>query len=293
MTFICKLFGKSRQAWYDQCRSNTEEQLTETLVLKLVEEIRRQLPRVGVIKLHEMLRESFKAHGIKMGRDALYELLGNCGYLLRYRRRKPYTTDSNHRFKKYPNLIREMILTQADQLWVSDITYIRLQGGKYCYLSIITDAYSRKIAGHCLHPTLHTNGTINALETALKQRSSRWRSLVHHSDRGTQYCSSDYVRLLEQHQISISMTEKGDPYENAIAERVNGILKHEFDLHRTFNSLSEAEAAVNHAIRQYNHIRPHASCDYMTPVAAHTQTGLLKKRWRRPEPITAAAGLSF
>jgi len=293
VTFICKLFGKSRQAWYDQCRSSTEEQLTAALVLKLVEEIRQQLPRVGVIKLHAMLQESFKAHGIKMGRDALYELLGNCGYLLRYRRRKPYTTDSNHRFKKYPNLIREVMLHQADQLWVSDITYIRLQSGKYCYLSIITDAYSRKIVGYCLHATLHTDGAINALEMALSQRASRRRSLIHHSDRGTQYCSGDYVRLLERHEISISMTEKGDPYENAIAERVNGILKHEFDLYKTFASLPEAEAAVKHAVKQYNTVRPHASCDYMTPVTAHTQTGLLKKRWRSAPLQMAAAGLSF
>lgn len=293
MTYICKLFGKSRQAWYDQRQSNIEEQLTEALVLKLVEEIRQQLPRVGVIKLHAMLQDSFKLHGIKMGRDALYELLGNCGYLLRYRRRKPYTTDSNHRFKKYPNLIREVMLHQADQLWVSDITYISLQGSKYCYLSIITDAYSRKIVGYCLHPSLHTDGAINALEMALQQRSSRRRQLIHHSDRGTQYCSSDYVRLLERHQVNISMTEKGDPYENAIAERVNGILKHEFDLHKTFMSITDAEAAVNHAVNQYNTIRPHASCDYMTPVTAHTQTGLLKKRWRSAQPRMAAAGFSF
>lgn len=252
--------------------------MAAAIVLKLVKEIREDLPRAGVPKLHYMLQGKLAAHGIKMGRDALYQLLGEHGYLLRYRRRKPYTTDSNHRYKKYPNLIREIkYLTQPGQLWVSDITYLRLKES-FAYLSIITDAYSHKIIGYCLHPTLHSDGPINALLLAAK--SKQGEALIHHSDRGSQYCCADYVELLEHYRIKISMTEKGDPYENAIAERVNGILKEEFLLSQTFASFAEAETAVNKAVEKYNHIRPHDSCDKLTPVQAHNQNGFLRKRWK-------------
>lgn len=252
--------------------------MAAALVLKLVKEIRQDLPRAGVPKLHFMLQDKLRAHGIKMGRDALYELLGEHGYLIRYRRRKPYTTNSNHAYKKYPNLIRDIkYLTHPGRLWVSDITYISLKE-KFCYLSIVTDAYSHKIIGYCLHPTLHSNGPVNALLMAVK--SKRLDTLVHHSDRGSQYCCGDYVKMLEHYGIQISMTEKGDPYENAIAERVNGILKGEFFLHKTFGSFSEADQAVANAIEKYNHIRPHASCDNLTPVQAHDQNGILRKRWK-------------
>lgn len=248
------------------------------IVLKLVKEIRQDLPRAGVPKLHYMLEVPLKQHGIKIGRDALYRLLGEHGYLLRYRRRKPYTTNSHHHYKKYPNLIRDIaLLTTAGQLWVSDITYIRLKE-KFAYLSIVTDAYSHKIIGHCLYPTLHSNGPINAL--LLASRSKRQGSLIHHSDRGTQYCCSEYIQLLEHYHIRISMTEQGDPYENAIAERVNGILKEEFMLNKTFDSLAQASQAVDQAVEKYNHIRPHASCDNLTPVQAHQHTGFLRKRWK-------------
>lgn len=276
--YFCSLFGKSRQAWYDQIHNQAEQQLSETLILKLVAEIRRDLPRLGTRKLYHLLNGKLQAHNIKIGRDKLYELLSHHGYLLRYRRRKAYTTDSNHPYRKYPNLIGGLMLTRPNHLWVSDITYIRLHQG-FCYLSIITDAYSRKIVGYCLHPSLSSQGAIDALLMALKQPGSRF-ALIHHSDRGIQYCCTDYVQLLEHYHIRISMTERGDPYENAIAERVNGILKNEFDLHKTFNSFAEAQHAVAEAVRKYNHIRPHSSCDYLTPVMAHEQNGWLRKRWK-------------
>lgn len=252
--------------------------MADAIVLKLVREIRQDLPRAGVPKLHFMLGDKLRAHGIKMGRDALYELLGEHGYLIRYRRRKPYTTDSHHPYKKYPNLIREIkYLTHPGQLWVSDITYIRLKE-KFGYLSIVTDAYSHKIIGYCLHPTLHSNGPVNALLMAA--RSKRQDSLIHHSDRGSQYCCADYVKMLEHYSIQISMTEKGDPYENAIAERINGILKGEFLLDKTFASFAQAEHEVKNAIDKYNYIRPHDSCDKLTPVQAHDHNGFLRKRWK-------------
>ncbi len=285
--YFCLLFGKSRQAWYEQGHTLQKQQLSDALVLKLVAGIRQKLPRLGVSKLHYMLVGPLAAHGLKIGRDALYELLGHHGYLIRYRKRKPYTTDSNHAYKKYPNLIRELRLTHAGQLWVSDITYLRLINS-FCYLSIITDAYSRKIIGYKLHPTLHSQGPMDALAMALKY-SKRHDSLIHHSDRGSQYCCADYVQMINQYNIRLSMTEKGDPYENAIAERINGILKGEFDLNKTFSSLEEAHQAVNQATQKYNQMRPHASCDYLTPNRAHEQNGVLKKRWRNkvyhPKPM--------
>lgn len=252
--------------------------MAHAFVLKLVQEIRNDLPRSGVPQLYHLLKPKLKEHNIKLGRDALYELLATHGYLLRYKRRKVYTTDSNHRYRKYPNLIREMrYLTHPGQLWVSDITYLRLRTG-FAYLSIITDAYSHKIIGHCLLQTLHSSGPINALLMAVK--SKRGENLIHHSDRGTQYCCDEYVHLLEMYKVKISMTENGDPYENAIAERVNGILKREFLLDKTYTNFAEAEIAVAEAIEKYNRIRPHSSCDNLTPEQAHQGSGILRKRWK-------------
>jgi putative transposase len=147
--YFCTLFGKSRQAWYDQLNHHAEQQLSETLILKLVTELRKEMPRLGTAKLQHLLNLQLEAHQIRIGRDKLYELLGHHGYLIRYRRRKVYTTDSNHPYRKYPNLIRDLMLTKANQLWVSDITYIKLNHG-FCYLSIVTDAYSRKIVAFAL-----------------------------------------------------------------------------------------------------------------------------------------------
>jgi transposase InsO family protein len=281
---ICRLFGKTRQGWYEQCERKEDQSLKTIMVIKLVEEIRHSLPRVGTRKLLHILQADLEAHNIKLGRDKLYEILGEHGLLLRYRKRKHYTTDSNHPYRKYPNLIREMILTSSGELMVSDITYLRLTQG-FCYLSIITDAYSRKIIGHQLHPTLSSEGAIQALKTALSTLKGKHHP-VHHSDRGVQYCCNDYVKTLELNNIKISMTEKGDPYENAIAERVNGIMKTEFGLDKTFTSISQAIETTNEAINAYNYKRPHASCDYLTPVVAHEQNGILRKRWKQPsKPI--------
>ena len=276
--YMCRLFGKTRQGWYEYCERKEDRSLEAILILKLVEEIRESLPRVGARKLLHMLQPLLDEHHIKYGRDKLYDLLGHHGLLLRYRRRKPYTTDSNHPYRKYPNLIRELILTRPGQLWVSDITYLRLTQG-FCYLSIVTDAYSRKIIGHQVHPTLASEGAVRALIMAadtLKQREKP----IHHSDRGVQYCCFEYVQMLEHFNIQISMTENGDPYENAIAERVNGILKGEFGLDKTFSSIEQAITAINEAVNAYNYKRPHASCDYLTPAAAHEHNGILRKRWK-------------
>jgi len=278
VTYFCKLFGKSRQAYYKKDNQEDKYALQDALALKLVAEIRLDLPRCGTDKLHYMLQSSFAEHGIKMGRDGLYDLLGRHGMLIRFRKRKPYTTDSNHPYRKYPNLIREKVLTQAGELWVSDITYIRKQGG-FSYLSIVTDAYSHKIVGYHLSQTLHAQGAINALVMAGKD-VKRTDRLIHHSDRGVQYCCHDYVAMIEHLGIQLSMTEKGDPYENAIAERVNGILKTEFFLGETFDSHEAAKKAVDDAVRKYNELRIHDSCGRLTPMKAHEEKGVLEKYWK-------------
>jgi putative transposase len=278
VSYYCRLFGKSRQAFYGQKNQDNDKGFEDALVLKLVAEIRQDLPRCGADKLHYMLQASFTEHGIKLGRDGLYRLLGNYGLLIRHRNRKPYTTNSNHHYRKYPNLIRDMQLTRAGELWVSDITYIRKASG-FSYLSIITDAYSHKIVGYKLHPSLHSKGPEDALVVACGDAKKRY-NLIHHSDRGIQYCCSEYVRLIEHHGIGLSMTEKGDPYENAIAERVNGILKHEHGLKQTFATEAQAIQAVDMAVKKYNERRIHDSVGRLTPVMAHEQKGILKKHWK-------------
>jgi len=277
ISYCCSLFGKSRQAYYEQKDNDRDKGFEDALVLKLVEEIRKELPRCGTDKLHFMLQEAFAAHGIKLGRDGLYRLLGQYGLLIRQRKRRPYTTDSNHHYRKYPNLIRHKTLTRAGQLWVSDITYIRTTKG-FCYLSIITDAYSHKIVGYKLHPTLKAEGTIDALIIAAAD-VKRTSGLIHHSDRGIQYCCADYVQMAEHYGIQLSMTENGDPYENAIAERINGILKLEHGLYETFSGKDAAAKAVDEAVRKYNELRIHDSCGRLTPIVAHEQQGSFKKYW--------------
>lgn len=277
---VCGLFGKTRQAYYKQQRAAEGLVMRDAIVIKTVKEIRADMPRIGTRKLHYLLTDTLAQHGLDIGRDKLFDLLSDYGMLVRRRKRKKtYTTDSNHPFRKYPNMIRELVPTAANQLWVSDITYIALTG-QFCYLSLVTDAYSRKIVGYCLYPTLEKEGPLSALRMALTQLG-RHSTLIHHSDRGLQYCCGDYTSMLVSNGIGISMTEKGDPYENAIAERVNGILKHEFDIIQRFKSLEEAECAICKAIQTYNGQRPHSSCNYLTPDEAHRTKGLLMAKWRQ------------
>ena len=237
---------------------------------------------MGAEKMLFLLSDVLKEHGIKYGRDKFYNLLGEHGLLIKRKGRSKRTTNSNHFYRKYPNLIRDLALTSSGKLWVSDITYIRTAMG-FVYLSLITDAHSRKIVGWCLWPDLTSEGALNALKMAVKSEGVKKKELIHHSDRGIQYCCNDYVNYLNGCEINISMTENGDPYENALAERVNGILKSEYGLDETFADYLTANEAVKTAIHKYNNKRPHASCDYMTPVQAHVHTGDFKKRWRKKQ----------
>lgn len=179
---------------------------------------------------------------------------------------------------KYSNLIKTVTITRPEQVWVSDITYIKIIH-QWGYLSLITDAYSRKIMGYNFQSDLSAEGCVAALKMALDNRGSN-EQLIHHSDRGSQYCSQQYVKLLLENKIAISMTENGDPYENALAERMNGILKSEFNLYNTQMGFEQTRNLISKTINAYNKLRPHASCDYMTPEEAHLKSGNMKKRWK-------------
>jgi transposase InsO family protein len=267
---ICQLFGYTRQAHYKRQKQQKKKVLEQAIVLKQVETIRNKMPRIGTIKLYDMLQPCLREHRIKMGRDKLYDLLSCHGLLIRRkRRRKPITTDSNHPFYRYENLVRYVQVTRPNQVWVSDITYIRLTSG-FCYLNLVTDACSRKIVGYCLYKDLSSEGTLSALQMALQQNPRRREEqLIHHSDRGIQYCCGGYTALLRKHHIAISMTQNGDPYENALAERVNGILKQEFNLNNTYPSLQSAQQTVDQSIKYYNELRPHLSLQLRTPLQVH------------------------
>jgi len=284
---ICGVFGKSRQAHYKRISRENELAMQQVIIIKLVEAIRADMPKIGGRKLYFMLRETMLAHDIDIGRDRFFDVLSAFGYLVRRRkRRKPITTDSNHPFYKYPNLIKNMEVLYPNHVWVSDITYIALVH-KFAYLSLITDVYSRKIIGYCLFPTLAAQGSINALNMALSYRKQK-APLIHHSDRGLQYCCRDYTRTLENSGIGISMTENGDPYENAVAERLNGILKTEFDLYKAFRNFEAASECVDKAIAIYNEQRPHLSCDYLTPNQAYQSSGKLKNKWKKDVSLETA-----
>lgn len=254
-----------------------QEVFGSELVVQEVLRHRVLQPKVGTRKLIVMLQDFVGRHGIKMGRDALFSLLGERGLLVRKRKRKAVTTYSKHWLRKYPNLIREFVPPAPNRLWVSDITYIVVAEG-FAYLSLVTDAYSHKITGFYLSKTLEAKGTVLALGMAIKSCADT-TNLIHHSDRGVQYCCADYVDALQQKSIKISMTENGDPLENAIAERVNGILKEEL-LQVRYDRFEEAKKSVGKAITVYNTVRLHSSCDMLTPIEAHKKEGELKKHWK-------------
>lgn len=247
----------------------------------IIEEVllhRKHQKRLGTRKLLHLMQHFLVAHGFQIGRDALFDLLSKNNLLVSQRKRRGcVTTLSRHRFKKFPNLIEGFIPIAPNQLWVCDITYIHLKNG-FAYLSLITDAYSHKIVGFYLSEDLSAEGPLKALKMAF-ENNPHLTGLIHHSDRGVQYCCDAYVKLLEKNKVKISMTENGDPRENAVAERVNGILKTEL-LEAEFANFEIAQNAVAVACSTYNHLRPHNSIDNLKPVEAHQKSGELKKRWK-------------
>jgi putative transposase len=276
---LCRLLGYSRQAYYRYQKILGKSVLEDDLLIAQVLHHRLLQPKLGGRKLYAMMEPFMALHHIVRGRDRLFDLLRENGLLNRKRRRgKPWTTDSNHWMKKYPDLIRGIVLSRADELWVSDITYIRLKKSTFAYLSLVTDAYSRKIVGYQMNKDLSVQGPVAALEMALKGRTGN-EPLIHHSDRGSQYCCENYTGLLNQAAIDISMTQSGDPRDNAIAERVNGILKLEL-LNEVYPHLTSARESAMKAVDTYNSVRLHSSIDMMTPDQAHMETGPIERRWK-------------
>lgn len=276
---LCRLLGYSPQAYYQYQKKSGKRSLEEDLLIGQVLVHRILQPKLGGRKLHGMMEAFMADHRIDMGRDKLFELLRENGLLNRKRRRnQPRTTDSDHWMRKYPDLTGGIILNRAEELWVSDITYIRLIKKNFAYLSLVTDAYSRKIVGFCMNKDLSAEGPVTALVMALEGRTGN-EPLIHHSDRGSQYCADGYVSLLKSAAIHISMTQSGNPKDNAIAERVNGILKMEL-LEDVYPDLKHARSSATSAVDTYNKIRPHSSVDMMTPDKAHTQIGPIKRRWK-------------
>lgn len=249
-------------------------------VLNLVEQVRADHPRIGGKKLYDLIKPGMLEKGIKMGRDALFDLLAANRLLIRKRKRKMITTFSRHRFRKYPNLIKDLPILKPNQVWVADITYWLTEAG-YLYISLITDAYSRRIMGFAVADNLEAVNSCQALKMALKLITKRMGlHLIHHSDRGIQYCCGEYTSIVDSYHIRISMTENSDPLENSIAERINGILKQEYLSHQPVRSLEEAYTLLENGVFLYNYKRPHLSCDMLSPDVAHRGHGPLERRWK-------------
>ena len=278
---LCGWFGITRQAYYQNNWTGISTTIEEELVIQQVKNIRKNHRRIGTRKLYEMMQSFMLEHHIKMGRDALFELLSANYLLVRKRKRRIQTTNSYHWLRKYPNLIREFVPTAINQLWVSDITYWKINTNKHVYISFITDAYSHKIVGYHVAESLESMETIKALKMALSYlRSESHIQLEHHSDRGVQYCHQDYVKLLQDYKIKISMTENGDPLENALAERVNGIIKEEYLQDYTVNTISEAKEVLTFVVNLYNDQRPHMSIGNLLPNQVHEQNLKTEKLWK-------------
>ncbi|WOD45326.1 IS3 family transposase [Hwangdonia lutea] len=270
LTTITACFGLKRDAYYKYKRREDKRLEIEKKVVVIVKKRRRSLPREGVRKLTRSLEQEFIESNLKIGRDTLFNILRKHNMLTLRKKYSSRTTNSLHRFYKYKNIIKDVEITRPNQVWVSDITYIRTIKG-FCYLALITDMYSRKIVGYDISNSLELKGCERALNKALYQAKDTTR-LIHHSDRGIQYCSNVYTQILKRNNIDISMTEENHCYENAMAERVNGILKDEFYLDQTFDSLQHARRATKNAINLYNEIRLHLSLDYKTPNMVYLKT---------------------
>jgi len=264
---ICDAFSLKRDAYYKYQKRFVIKKQVEQNVVELVRKSRRILPREGTRKLMKSLHKDFQKQHLKIGRDQLFRILRENRLLVRRKKYSSRTTDSYHRFYKYNNTIKHLKINRPNQVWASDITYIRTING-FCYLALITDMHSRKIVGYDLSDSLELNGCVRALNKAI-YNAKNIKNLIRHSDRGIQYCSNVYTQILKRKKIEISMTEENHCYENAMAERVNGILKDEFYLDQTFTSVIHAKKATKNAVKLYNSKRLHLSLDYKTPNYVH------------------------
>jgi len=273
LALLCQLLGYSRQAYYKVKKHLEDKAAFYAIVAELVSEVRTEIGnfKLGARKLLPLINEKLGIDTQSIGRDQLFEVMELYGLKVRKRkRRRPNTTNSEHNFGVYPNLIKHLDIQEAERVWASDITYIRIKG-RFLYLNFITDCYSRKIMGYCFHPDLSAEGTLKALLMALGNRQYPIRKLIHHSDQGIQYCSQVYINMLKTHGIAISMSAKGSPQENPLAERVNGILKDEYGLGKLLDNEDQALQKVETSIGSYNQKRPHNSLDDDTPEQKHNE----------------------
>ena len=288
MTRLCSLFGATRQAYYKYDEQALQTALLrDKMAIEYVLRVREQDPGIGGKKLYTMYLKELQSES-PIGRDRFLRLLSQCGLSLRKRTSHvPRTTDSRHNLPTYPNKIWSMIPQHANQIWVSDITYIKIVDTKhpgqysFCYLSLITDVYSKMIVGYAVGDSLDTIHPLTALQMALKTLPDGFngKGLIHHSDRGVQYASTQYVKVLNAYNINISMTENGNPKHNAVAERINNTIKNEFLSKLQFTSIEQVRQKVKDAIEFYNTRRPHMSINGMTPIEAACLDGEIKKNW--------------
>jgi len=285
MSLLCRLFGKSWQAYY-QHRDTLEKQLlTEEMVLQFIHEIRKYDPGIGGSKLHDMYLKRFGSnYEYMVGRDKMEAIIADNNLYVRKPRRKPRTTDSTHGLPTYPNLIKDMLITRKNQVWVTDITYIPVwisdDEYTFCYLSMISDYYTKEIIGWYVGETLEAWHSVECLLQAVETLAGEEPvNLIHHSDRGIQYISAAYTSVLYEAGIRISMTESGDPKDNAVAERLNNTIKNEMFKDIKFHSIDEVRKAMVKAVDFFNNERPHMSLDNMTPRQATSFTGKIKKKW--------------
>lgn len=280
---LCRVLKVSRQAFYQhfwRCSDTTTE---EELVIDQVKAIRTIHPVIGGRKLLFLLQSFLFENQIKIGRDALFDLLAAHKLLVK-RRRAFTTTFSRHWMKKYPSLVKEWRPEKPNQLWVADITYVPILKG-VLFLNLITDAYSHKIMGYSIAENLEGIHTCRALDMALSNRTKATPELIHHSDRGSQYCARNYTGMLLENNIRISMTDKGDPLENAIAERINGIVKNEYLRHFNFKNKNQMERMLPQIVNRYNKLRPHLSINMKTPDEVHEKELLINRSWQRKRKL--------
>ena len=276
--FACNLFGVDRQVYYRKLKKRKVRQSAAFTVVSMVLEIRKEQPRIGTRKLYFLLNKSLK--DLKIGRDKFLNILRANHLLVIPKRAYHVTTNSHHRFRKHENQILDLEIQRPEQVWVSDITYIGKRENPF-YLSLITDAYSKKIVGYNVADNMNTESTLIALQRALKQRKNKELPLIHHSDRGLQYCANAYQNLLLKKKIKCSMTQNSDPYENAVAERINGILKQEFFIDNFNQTLPITTSLVKNAIEIYNEKRPHYSNYMLTPNQMHKQNKIKMRTYKR------------
>jgi len=256
MKWVYQCFGISKQAYYQRLKNNLVKEKQHKIVLELIIKVRRRMPKTGVKKLYKHIKNELIENDIKMGRDALFDLLRSYGLLVKKTKRFHITTDSNHFFYKSPNLIKDLEIIHAEQVLVCDITYIKIDGG-HAYLALVTDAYSKKLMGWKLDDNMRVTLVKEALEKAYKNLIYNHKHIIHHSDRGIQYCCPDYSEFAEKRNFILSTTQQYDPYENAIAERINGILKYEFGLINTIKNIEIAQKMLKQAVKIYNNERLH------------------------------------